>query len=83
MYVCRTFERTVTIVVLEDDGEGECEMIPAPSLLAEPSIPRQSNGRADQFSKKVIPRDADRLSTHMLVGGAKAFCDCLMLVPWL
>jgi len=32
----------VTIVVLEEEGDGEWEMIPAPSLLAEPSIPRHS-----------------------------------------
>jgi hypothetical protein len=46
----------VTIVVLDEEGEGEWEMIPAPSLLAEPSIPRHSkrpaitqlmNGRED------------------------------------
>jgi hypothetical protein len=35
-------ERTVTIVVLDEEGEGEWEMIPAPSLLADPSIPRHS-----------------------------------------
>ena len=28
------------MVVLEDEGEGEWEIIPAPSLLADPSIPR-------------------------------------------
>lgn len=32
----------MTIVVLEEEGDGEWEMIPAPSLLAEPSIPRHS-----------------------------------------
>lgn len=32
----------MTIVVLVEEGEGEWEMIPAPSLLADPSIPRHS-----------------------------------------
>jgi hypothetical protein len=86
MYVCRTLERTVTLVVPaplgregvweglswplgfrvpfvgtpdgeeeeEEDARGEaevkvkgsCEMIPTPSLLAEPSIPRHNSLRA-------------------------------------
>jgi len=32
----------VTIVVLDEEGDGEWEMIPAPSLFADPSIPRHS-----------------------------------------
>jgi hypothetical protein len=42
MYVWRTLDKTVTIVVLDEEGEGEWEMIPAPSLFADPSIPRHS-----------------------------------------
>lgn len=34
IYVCRTFDRTVV------DPSGECLMMPAPSLLAEPSSPK-------------------------------------------
>jgi hypothetical protein len=30
------------MVVLDEEGEGEWDMIPAPSLLADPSIPRHS-----------------------------------------
>lgn len=43
MYVCRTFERTVTCVA---PLVGVWAMIPAPSLLALPSIPRQRRRRA-------------------------------------
>jgi hypothetical protein len=55
----------VTIVVLDEEGEGEWEMIPAPSLLAEPSIPRHSkrpavhqlmNGREDSLAYKLAVR---------------------------
>ena len=50
MYVCRTFESTVTLVArrgeVEEDcsegSKGECEMMPAPSLLADPSMPKHS-----------------------------------------
>lgn len=45
MYVCRTFESTVTKVG-PPLGEGECDMMPHPSLFAEPSIPRARRGRA-------------------------------------
>lgn len=43
MYVCLTLDRTVTMVVLEEEGEGEWEMIPAPNLLADPSRPRHKS----------------------------------------
>lgn len=45
MYVCRTFESTVTTVD-PPVGEGECDMMPHPSLFAEPSMPRARRGRA-------------------------------------
>jgi hypothetical protein len=46
----------VTIVVLDEEGEGEWEMIPAPSLLADPSIPRHSKRPAIyQLSNKSKP----------------------------
>lgn len=32
----------MTIVVLDEEGDGEWEIIPAPSLFADPSIPRHS-----------------------------------------
>ena len=43
MYVCLTLERTATSVARE---VGVWEMMPAPSLLAEPSSPRQRRRRA-------------------------------------
>ena len=55
MYVCRTLERTVTVVAREEpDGEGVWEMTPHPNLLADPSIPRHNRGfvgffRGDAF----------------------------------
>jgi hypothetical protein len=40
--VCRTFDRTTTLVALPDPaGEGSWAMTPHPSLLADPSMPRQ------------------------------------------
>lgn len=45
MYVCRTFESTVTTVD-PPVVEGECDMMPHPSLFAEPSMPRARRGRA-------------------------------------
>ena len=38
MYVCLTFDRTVV------DPSGECFMMPAPSLLADPSKPSAMYG---------------------------------------
>lgn len=49
MYVCRTFESTVTIVD-PPVGEGECDMMPHPSLFAEPSMPRARRGRDGLWS---------------------------------
>lgn len=44
MYVCRTLDSTVTVVARDEPaGEGVWEMIPAPSLFAEPSIPRHNS----------------------------------------
>ena len=43
MYVCRTFDSTVTVVTLDEVLEGVWEMIPAPSLLADPSSPRHNS----------------------------------------
>lgn len=45
MYVWRTFESTVTTVD-PPVGEGECDMMPHPSLFAEPSMPRARRERA-------------------------------------
>jgi hypothetical protein len=45
--VCLTLDRTLTVVAaFDEEAEGECDIIPAPSLLADPSMPRQSRGRA-------------------------------------
>ena len=40
MYVCLTLDKTVV------DPSGSCLMIPAPSLLAEPSRPSAMYGRS-------------------------------------
>lgn len=52
MYVCRTFESTMTKVG-PPVGEGECDMMPHPSLFAEPSMPRARRGRARNVRQSV------------------------------
>lgn len=52
MYVCLTFDRTSV------EPSGECLIMPAPSLFADPSSPRAMYGLSVQT-----------LSTKLLVGG--------------
>lgn len=53
------------MVVFDEDGDGEWEIIPAPSLLAEPSIPRHSKRPAIRQHCKPLPSD------HVLQAGGK------------
>lgn len=48
MYVCRTLERTVV------DPSGWWQRTPAPSLLAEPSSPRQMSGRSGGGRERTV-----------------------------
>jgi hypothetical protein len=55
----------VTIVVFDEEGDGEWEMIPAPSLLAEPSIPRHSK-------RPAVRQHCEPVSAHhVLQAGGK------------
>lgn len=73
MYVWRTFESTVTIVVLDEEGEGEWEMIPAPSLLADPSMPRHSKRPAVYQ----LLNASECSLTHKLVVAVMSFYEML------
>ena len=76
MYVCRTLDKTVTVIVFDDVVEGVCEMIPAPNLLADPSRPRQSSRRAIDCQLK-----AGRSRRRMLISQVGARGDGFFRLP--
>jgi hypothetical protein len=63
----------VTIVVLDEEGEGEWDIIPAPSLLADPSIPRHSKRPAAHQ----LMNDPETSLAYKLVVKVKSFYEML------